>query len=151
MGAILDSLTQIFTRDFWGRILTRPHEAVIQHPDIAAKSALAGAAATLAVAGGIVAAPVVASTAVGLFAAGKVVAAPVAFAARHPILSYVLATQSDLPTELVRAFGQIYGAPTAAPGAAPAPVQLGPPPGVTPLTRGPVPGPSNQLQAMFAW
>lgn len=150
MGAIWESLGQVWTRDFWGRLLTRPHEAVIQHPDIALKSAAAGAAATLAVAGAIVAAPVVAAAAAGLFTAGKVVAAPVAWAARHPILSYVLATQSDLPTEIVRTFAQIYGPGTVAvPAPTPAPVPV-PSPDAPAQASGPAPV-NQQWQAMFAW
>jgi len=127
LGDIYDYGKQLFTTDFWGRIFTRPLEAVRKYPGVAAKSALV-AGATVATGGlALKAAPIVAGLFKGLFAAGKAVAPAAGFAVKHPILSYVIASNAELPTEIVRAFASRPvvvqgGAP--APQPAPAPVRV---------------------------
>lgn len=118
LGDIWEALPQLVTADFWHRIVTRPFEAVRQMPDVAIKSGLVAGAAVATGGLALKAAPVV-------FGAAKAAAAPATFVARHPVLSYLLVTQSDLPTEVVRTVGQIYAAPTQAAMAAPTAGQAG--------------------------
>ena len=129
LGDAIDLGKQLFTTDFWGRIFTRPLEAVRKFPGVAAKSALV-AGATVATGGlALKVAPIVGGLFKGLFAAGKAVAPAAGFAVKHPILSYVIASNAELPTEIVRAFASrpvvVQGrapAPIPAPQQAPAPV-----------------------------
>jgi len=121
-----DILPQVFTMDFWGRMLTNPFAAVVQHPRLALESGLVAGATTAAIGGAIMAAPVVASAAATALGVGKVAAAPVLFAAKHPILSYLIATNADLPTEIVRAFGASRAQQPRAPGPATPPPMMQP-------------------------
>ena len=155
LGFLWDIGGQLFTRDFWGRILTDPLAAVRQHPELAAKSALV-AGATVATGGLLLkAAPLVLGAGRALLTGAKVAATPVSFAVRHPVASFLLVTQADLPTEIVRAFGARRQAPA---GTLPAPAPSAPPPAT--LTRAIPPqhafrgGPVQegaQWQALFAW
>ena len=154
MGYLWDAAGQVFSADFWTRLVTRPWEAVIQHPGVALGSgAVAGA---IVATGGLAlkAAPVVAGVAKTLLGVGKAVAAPASFAVRHPILTFAAVTQANLPTEIVRAFAARPAAPpTPAPIQAP---QAVPAPPSTRQTivqpaRGPFIQQGQDWQAMFGW
>lgn len=138
---VWQAASQVWTADFWTRLTTRPWEAVIQHPALAAKSALVAGA--VAATGGLAlkAAPVV----VG---AVKALAAPVSFAARHPILTYLAISQADLPTEIVRAFGARAAAPAAPPLRGAATLRTVPPPAAV---RRPAVTRQADFQALFGW
>lgn len=147
MGYLWEAAGQVLTTDFWTRLLTRPWEAVIQHPRLALEAGVVAGAATAAVAGAIVAAPVVATGISGLFGAAKVAAPIVGFAARHPILTYAALANIELPTEIVRAFG--------ARAAPPAQIAVPAPPTtrqtIVQPARGPFIQQGQEWQAMFGW
>lgn len=127
---------QVGTADFWRRIVSEPLAAPLADPVLAAKSAAVGAAATLAVAGGILVVPVVAKGVAALFGATKVAAPVVGFAARHPIVTFLAVMNPDLPTEVVRTVGAFADRPVVvapqAP-AVPAPIPVAPSPAPAPL------------------
>lgn len=160
LGFLWDIGGQLFTRDFWSRVLTRPLEAVRQHPKLALTSGLIAGAAVATGGLALKAAPVVLGAGGALFTGAKAVAAPAAFAVRHPLLTYLAVSQADLPTEIVRAFGQRQrAAPAVTVAAAPVPVPAPTPPPPAPVTRaiptqqlrrGPVAG-QGQWQALFSW
>lgn len=154
MGYLWDAAGQVFSTDFWTRLLTRPWEAVIQHPGVALASGVI-AGATVATGGLILkAAPVVAGVAGTVFGAGRAVAPAASFAVRHPLLTFAAVTQANLPTEIVRAFGARPAVqPGAAPRQAPLPVPAPPSTGLTiaPTARGPFIQQGQEWQAMFGW
>lgn len=157
LGEIWDVGKQLFTADFWGRIFTRPLEAVRQMPEVAAKSALYAGAATAAIGTGIKVVPVAIRALGALFGAARVATPAVSFAVRHPIATYVAVQNADLPTQIVQAFAsrpQIVVAPAPS-----LPGVQGPPPepprtAVTlpPTPRGFLTQPGAvPVQALFGW
>ena len=64
MGFFSDWIAPLLTTDFWSRIITRPLEAVVEHPLLAAKSAAVAGGTALAIGGAVLAAPIVGGAAV---------------------------------------------------------------------------------------
>lgn len=113
----LSYLGELFRPRFWRTIATDPLAAVRRDPGLAAKAAAGAGGAALVtglavqtglVGAGLRAAGTLARGAVGLAAAPFRVAAAAApalgFAARHPILTYVLLANAELPSQIAGAF-----------------------------------------------
>lgn len=116
----LSYLGELFRPDFWKRIATDPLAAVRRDPELALKSGLyAGAAVAtggLALKAGVVGGALRGAAALGRgalgvaglaalpFRAAAAAAPALSFAARHPILTYVLLANAELPSRIAGAF-----------------------------------------------
>lgn len=104
MGFFADWIAPIGTIDFWQRTLTRPLDAVFDHPLLAAKSAAVAGGAALVVGSGVLAAKAAA------VAAGKVSAVAANLAIVANATAPVVAGTSILSTGLkVATVGAFFG------------------------------------------
>ena len=153
----VEALPAVLTADFWRRIWTDPLAAPLADPGLALRSAaVAGGAvlgAGLAVKAGVVGGALrLGRAAVSLIRAPFALAraaAPVApWVVRHPLLTYAVVSNIELPTEIVRAFGGWIARPEPV---APAVVSRAPPETVVPsgpaLLRAPTPFDSRRRPA----
>lgn len=131
MGEWFGVLGELFKPTFWRQLVTDPFAAVRRDPGLAVTSgAVAGAVALtggLAIQTGLLGGAARAVAGVGRAALGLAVlpfraaaaAAPaLGFAAKHPIATYVILANADLPSQVAGAFQvqiSIGGAPVSAP------------------------------------
>lgn len=155
-GAVLATVSQLGSRDFWRRLVTDPFAAVRLEPELAVKSGVVAGATVLATGVAIKTGAVAAvrslfsglfGAARGTVTAGRAAAPLAGFVARHPLLTYVTVANANLPTETVRALGA-FGAQGGQPGVTTPQIQV---PGVSapPARIQAVPG--QPFSGMFSW